>query len=92
MSIDLPGHANPRRSRRGCGCLIAPLILALFAAAIWWQSANRELSDAAPIDGALGATSQIASDFVPQAIPGGTEANPFLAAAAKGTMHGDGGQ
>ena len=92
MSADLTGEAKQRRSRRGCSWLIALLVLAVIAAAIWCQSANRELSEAAPIPVALGTSAQIASDFVPQAIPGGTEANPFLAVAANSTMHGDGGQ
>lgn len=83
---------QPRRNRRGCGCLFAPLILALFAAALWWSHANRESAAARPIDGASAAPVQFDRSFAPAPVAGAIHANPYLAAGTNGTMHGDGGQ
>lgn len=68
--------------------------VALFAIAIaaFWTNVNREISEARPIAGA--ASSRIVRDgaFVPSAVEGRLNINPFLAANSNGTMHGDGGQ
>jgi len=91
---ELPGAAKPkpRKTRLGCGCLLAPLIVAIFAAIQWWNYANRENAEAVPIAGA--STAKISWDpaFTAAPVAGSINANPFLAAATNGTMHGDGGQ
>lgn len=94
MSVELPGAPRPtrRRNKLGCGCLIAPLILALFGGTIGWKYLNRELTEAVPIPGALPTTVTLAADFSPAPVPGTAEEHPFLAAAANGTMHGGGWQ
>jgi hypothetical protein len=94
LSVDLSGVPvrKQRKNKLGCGCLIAPLILGLFAVMIWWPYANRELTEPLPIPDTLGKTVSLAADFVPQPVAGTFSGNPNLAAAANGTMHGDGGQ
>lgn len=94
MSAELPVSpvAEPRKLKRGCGCLVAPLILALFAAVLLWKYANRENPDAYPIAGASDAKVTVAADFTPSPLPGAPFEHPYLAAAANGTMHGDGYQ
>lgn len=94
MSADLSGvpAAKPRKNKWGCGCLIAPLSLAVFAAVIGWNYVNRELVEAVPIPGALPTTIELASDFQPTPLSGAPFEHPFLAQGANGTMHGDGYQ
>lgn len=77
-----------RRNKWGCGCLVVPMVLGAFG----WIVANRENSAAEPIPDQSAAKVTLAADFTPQPLPGSNEANPFLAAAANGTMHGDGFQ
>lgn len=81
-----------RRNRWGCGCLLAPLVLTFFAAAMWWSHANQEIAAAQTIPGASPAPVQWDRSFIPAPIAGTINANPHLAAGANGTMHGDGGQ
>lgn len=73
--------------------ILAGLSFALLAGAIgFWTNANREIAQARPIEGA--STQPVSRDagFVPSPIEGKLNTNPFLAADANGTMHGDGGQ
>lgn len=58
----------------------------------WWTNADREIAEARPIDGAATAKVSWDNTFTPAAVEGSINANPFLAAATNGTMHGDGGQ
>lgn len=57
-----------------------------------WTNANREIVEPRPIDGATLAQIGWAQDFTPTPIAGSFNTNPYLAAGANGTMHGDGGQ
>lgn len=81
-----------RRPRRGCGCLIAPLILLVFAAAILWRHLDREIAGAMPIPGAATAAMSWDADFKPKPVEGLFNGHAFLAPGANSTMHGDGGQ
>lgn len=94
MSVDLPTSpaVKTRWTRRGCGLLIAPLIVLAFAAALLWKHANRENTDPRPIFTASVEGIKIAADFVPAPLPGAPFEHPYLAAGANGTMHGDGWQ
>lgn len=80
------------RIRRGCGWLVALVLLAVIAASAGWAYLNRELADPKPIAGALPTRVTLATDFRPEPVPGSTEQNPYLAAATNGTMHGGGFQ
>ena len=80
------------RNRRGCGCLIAPLLLAAFAAAIGWRHVDRELDDPVPLAGQSNAPARWDDTFVPSAVAGALTPHPFLARDANATMHGDAGQ
>ncbi len=73
------------------------IALIVFAALVagaygWWVNANREIAEARPIDGASIARIEWDASFVPTPVEGAINANPFLADATNGTMHGDGGQ
>lgn len=92
LQPDTAPQPKRRRQPRGCGCLLFLLVIAAVAAAIWWKYANLELTEARPLPGAMPTQVRIAADFVPQPVPGSRIEHPFLAAAANGTMHGDGGQ
>lgn len=72
------------------GLLIAAAIGA--AGVGLWTHANREIVEPRPIDGATLAQISWAKDFTPTPIAGSFNTNPYLAAGANGTMHGDGGQ
>ncbi len=73
--------------------ILAGLFFALLAGAIGlWTNANREISQARPIEGASKPSVSWDEGFVPSPIEGRLNTNPFLAADANGTMHGDGGQ
>jgi hypothetical protein len=73
--------------------ILAGLFFALLAGAIWlWTNANREISQARPIEGASKLSVSWDEGFVPSPIEGRLNTNLFLAADANGTMHGDGGQ
>jgi hypothetical protein len=85
-------QAKPGKPKRGCGCLIAPLIVLIFAAMYGWSYVNRENVLAQPIGGGSRASIEWDAAFTPQPVAGEINANPFLAAATNGTMHGDGGQ
>lgn len=85
--------SKPRRkSPKGCGCLIALLVVAGFAAAIWWRQANREMEEARPIASLSAAPVQWDGGFRPQPVEGSFDPNPFLAVGTNGTMHGNGYQ
>jgi hypothetical protein len=58
----------------------------------FWKNANREIAAASPIEGASTKPIEWSAEFVPAAVEGLLNTNPFLAANANGTMHGDGGQ
>lgn len=58
----------------------------------FWKNANREIVEASPIEGASTKPIEWSAEFVPAAVEGALNTNPFLAADANGTMHGDGGQ
>ncbi|MGB5076138.1 MAG: hypothetical protein WBO17_01500 [Sphingorhabdus sp.] len=57
-----------------------------------WANANREIAEAQPIKGASDGHVIWDATFKPGPVDGTVNANPFLAAATNGTMHGDGGQ
>lgn len=73
---------------------IALLVLALLVAGAYgfWVTANREIAAARPIVGASTTRIEWDKSFVPTPVEGAINANPFLADATNGTMHGDGGQ
>ena len=81
-----------RRPRRGCGCLLAPLLLILFGAAILWRHVDREVAGALPIEGAARAAMTWDPGFRPAPVQGAFNGHGFLAPGANATMHGDGGQ
>lgn len=86
-------RAKPKRKPpRGCGCLLALLILAAALGFVWWKNANLERDDRVPIAGASTADILIDAAFTPAPVEGSLNTNPFLAEGANGTMHGDGGQ
>lgn len=62
------------------------------AAGALWINANREIRDARPIAGQARSGITFDRNFVPVAVEGELNRNPYLAADANGTMHGDGGQ
>ncbi len=57
-----------------------------------WSNANREVTEARPIEGASNGKINWLRDFTPTPVAGTLNENPYLAAGANGTMHGDGGQ
>ncbi len=73
--------------------IFAGLCVALLVGGFaFWKNANLEKKQARPIEGA---STQVISwdlNFVPAPVDGKLSSNPFLAAEANGTMHGDGGQ
>jgi hypothetical protein len=91
----LPGQPPPassRKVRKGCGCLLFALIVALSIGWGWLANANREIAEAHAIPGGSAGGALFDSTFVPSPVPGSNDANPFLAAAQNGTMHGEGYQ
>lgn len=73
--------------------ILAGLLVVLAAGGFgFWKNANREIAAARPIEGASTMPIQWDAEFVPAAVDGVLNTNPFLAAGANGTMHGDGGQ
>lgn len=81
-----------KRYRRGCGCLLAPLVLIVFAAAILWRHVDRELTEAMPIEGAARAAMTWDPGLRPAPVAGEFNGHGHIAAGANATMHGDGGQ
>jgi len=80
------------KARRGCGCLVAPLVLLLFAAVMLGRNADREMTEARPIADAANAPMSWDSRFTPAPVDGAFNRHAFLAPGASATMHGDGGQ
>lgn len=76
--------------KRSIGLAIAAALL--IAGAGFWTNANREIGIARPIVGAASGGIVRDDTFVPAPVEGQLNTNPFLAADANGTMHGDGGQ
>lgn len=73
--------------------ILAGLLVVLAASGFgFWKNANREIVEASPIEGASTKPIEWSAEFVPAAVEGALNTNPFLAANANGTMHGDGGQ
>jgi len=81
-----------RKTPRGCGCLVAPLILLAFAAAILWRNVDREVVEAMPIPGAANHAMAWDQGFSPMPVEGVFNTHRFIAPGANATMHGDGGQ
>ena len=90
--VGVPPRKSGRRQQRGCGCLLALLILIAIAGAGWWKNADREVAEARPIEGGSNTKILLDGSFAPAPVAGAISPNPFLAAGTNGTMHGDGGQ
>jgi hypothetical protein len=71
---------------------LGSLLLLMAGGYGWWTNANREIAEARPIIGASPAKTAWDATFAPAPVDGAINANPFLANATNGTMHGDGGQ
>ena len=71
---------------------LGALAVAGAGAAGWWKNVNREVAEARSIVGASIDKVSWDSSFLPTPVAGSINANPFLAEATNGTMHGDGGQ
>jgi hypothetical protein len=81
-----------RRLRRGCGGLLALLVLLALGAALLWRHIDREVAEAMPIPGAASAAMTWDAAFDPAPVAGTFNGHGFLAPGANATMHGDGGQ
>lgn len=81
-----------RKQPKGCGCVLALLVLVGFAGIALWQIADREMVSANAIPGASMQAPMLDATFRPQPVAGAVEMHPGLAAPGSGSMHADGYQ